>query len=222
MPDIALPIIAGFAVGCLHAFDADHIAAVSVFVSRNPKPKSAAMFGLHWAIGHTTTLFLFGMTAMTLKIVITPTMEAAAEIGVGMMLILLGTWGIHHLVRRERIHIHRHTHDGVEHIHFHSHADRPDHGHAHSMFLVGAAHGLAGTASVLVVIPIAVVSSVVTTSLYILVFGIGTMVAMSVFAYLLGNVMLVVKRKNTLLWLQGMAGAVSIIIGFLWIFQRVM
>jgi high-affinity nickel permease len=221
MNEIFLPTLAGLTLGSLHAFDADHVAAVSVFVSRHPQPKRAVMFGIWWALGHTATLFVLGLTSMSLKLVISPLIETVAEVGVGIMLIVLGGWGMHHLVRRERVHIHRHVHDGVEHIHFHSHVERSDHRHEHSMFLVGAAHGFAGTASVMVVIPIAIVSSALTASLYILLFGIGTMIAMATFAYLLGNIVLAVKRKNLFVWLQGIAGMVSILVGCVWILERV-
>ena len=221
MNDVLLPVVAGFALGSLHAFDADHVAAVSVFVSRNPQPRRAVMFGVRWALGHTATLFIFGLAAMSLKFVVTPFMETVAEVGVGFMLIALGAWGMHRLVHRERIHIHRHVHEGVEHVHLHSHTERADHQHEHSMFLVGAAHGLAGTASVLVVIPIAIISSALAASLYILLFGIGTMIAMASFAYLLGNIVMAVKRRNMLVWFQAVTSLTSIVVGSLWILERV-
>lgn len=220
MQELLLVIIAGLTLGSLHALDADHISAVSVFVSRNPQPRKAMMFGIRWAMGHTTTLFIFGLLSIGLKLVITPSVQAMAEIAVGLILIVLGGWAIRGVFRSERIHIHRHAHDGVEHMHFHSHAERYDHHHTHSMFLVGAMHGFAGTASVLVIIPIAFVSSLLTASLYILLFGIGTMVAMAFFSYILGNIIQAVKLKGAVLWIQGIAGAVSLCIGCVWILER--
>lgn len=154
MQDILLPMVAGLTLGSLHALDADHVAAVSVFVSRNPRPRQAMKFGVRWALGHTTTLLLFGLVVISLKLVVTPFMEMVAEVGIGFMLIAIGAWALNNLLRRQRMHIHRHMHDGVEHVHFHSHGERSDHLHEHSVFLIGAAHGLAGTASVLVVVPV--------------------------------------------------------------------
>ncbi len=220
MSDLILPILAGLALGSLHAFDADHITAVSVFVSRNPQPRRAMIFGLQWALGHTATLLLFGLTTMSMKFAISSLFQAVAEVGVGLMLIALGAWALRHLFKRRRIHIHKHVHDGVEHIHFHSHAERTDHHHAHSMFFVGAAHGLAGTAAVLVVIPIALLTSIVAVALYIVLFGIGTMIAMAAFAYALGHALLLIKLRNALLWVQGIAGSISILIGCWWILER--
>ncbi len=222
MEEFLLPMIAGLTLGSLHAFDADHVTAVSVFVSHNPQPRRAMMFGVRWALGHTATLFVFGLLAISLKLVVTPFMQMMAEIGVGLMLIVIGAWGINNLVRQQRIHTHRHIHDGVEHVHFHSHAERSDHHHEHSIFMIGAAHGFAGTAAVLVVIPITVVSSLVSASLYILLFGVGTMIAMATFASLLGSVACAVKRTNALLWIQGVAGAASIGVGCWWIVERVL
>lgn len=221
MQDILLPMVAGLTLGSLHALDADHVAAVSVFVSRNPRPRQAMMFGVRWALGHTTTLLLFGLVVISLKLVVTPFMEMVAEVGIGFMLIAIGTWGLNNLLRRQRMHIHRHMHDGVEHVHFHSHGERSDHLHEHSVFLIGAAHGLAGTASVLVVVPVAVVSSLFTVSLYIVLFGIGTIISMAMFAYLLGNAVVRMNQKNSILWIQGVAAATSIFVGCWWILKRV-
>lgn len=213
MSDLLFPILAGLTLGSLHAFDADHITAVSVFVSRNPQPRRAVMFGLQWALGHTATLLVFGLTVVSLNLVVSPVLQTLAEMGVGLILIGLGAWAIWHLSRSRKIHIHKHLHDGVEHIHFHSHAERADHHHAHSMFFVGAAHGLAGTAAVLVVIPIALLSSTFAVALYILLFGVGTMLAMAAFAYALGHALLLIKIKNALFWVQGIAGSMSVLLG---------
>jgi hypothetical protein len=222
MNEAMLAVLAGLTLGALHAFDTDHVVAVSVFVSRNPKPRRAALFGVRWALGHTIALLVFGLAVMTLKLVITPLMETVAEVGVGVMLVALGIWAMRYLVCRKRIHIHRHTHDGVEHMHFHSHEERTDHHHTHSMVLVGAAHGLAGTASVLVIIPMAIAGSVFAASLYILLFGIGTIIAMATCAYLLANVVVAVKRKNAIVWFQGITGVACLLVGCLWILGAVM
>ena len=85
------------------------------------------------------------------------------------------------------------------------------------MFMVGAAHGLAGTASVLVLIPLALGQSLLTAAVYLAIFGLGTTIAMGLFAYLLGSLSRLAHMKKALPVLQGIAGLASICIGLVWI-----
>lgn len=213
--DILLPVIAGFVLGCIHAFDADHIIAVTAFASKNPKPFKAARFGIVWGLGHTATLLVVGLISIAFKFVIPPTVESVAELLVGALLVAIGLWVLAGALRQKPAHIHKHTHDGVEHVHIHSHKHGLSHEHTHSMFLVGAAHGFAGTASVMILVPLAVSQSLVVSSLYLLLFGFGTTVAMGTFAFFLGSVSSKVGIRIPVL--QAIAGTVSVAIGFVWI-----
>lgn len=215
--EFMLALLSGFILGTLHAFDADHVAAVTAFSGKAPSARRAALYGVLWGLGHTATLFLFGVLAIAFRFVIPPMIETAAEALVGFMLVGIGVWVLRGVLKARRIHIHRHEHDGIEHVHFHSHQTAPDHRHGHSLFLVGAAHGLAGTASVLVLVPITLSQSIMTAGSYLLVFGIGTMAAMGVFAFLLGSVARLAAAGRLLPLIQGAAGTASIAVGLLWI-----
>jgi sulfite exporter TauE/SafE len=85
------------------------------------------------------------------------------------------------------------------------------------MFLVGATHGFAGTASVMIVIPIAISQSVLSSALYLLLFGIGTMGAMALFGYLVGSVASKAGGANHLNVMQSIAGGASVVVGMVWI-----
>lgn len=215
-------IASGFALGCIHAFDVDHLAAVTAFASKHPGVRKASMFGVVWGLGHTVTLLLFGTLSLALKLVIPPAVVTAAEFLVGGLLVVIGIWVLRDVLRRKKIHIHRHTHDGYEHVHFHSHEEIAGHRHKHSMFFVGAAHGFAGTAAVLVLVPIAVTQSLIFAVVYLLLFGVGTIVAMALIATLLGGVTHHAGSRQILPIMQGTAGAVSLVIGLVWIGQRLM
>jgi high-affinity nickel permease len=215
--ELALALLSGLILGTLHAFDPDHIAAVTAFASKHPEPRKAAVFGVAWGFGHSTTLILFGLAAVAFRFVIPPLIESVAEGIVGALLVGVGIWVLTGILKNKNVHIHKHTHDGAEHIHFHSHADMDHHRHRHSMFMVGAAHGLAGTASVLVLIPLALGQSLITAAFYLLLFGLGTTIAMGSFAFLLGSLTQFARMKKILPVLQGTAGLASIGIGILWI-----
>jgi len=215
--ELVLALFSGLLLGTLHAFDPDHIATVTAFSSKYPEPRKAAFFGIAWGFGHSTTLLLFGVTAVAFRFVIPPLVESVAEMVVGGLLVAIGIWVLADILRKKSVHIHKHTHDGVEHVHFHSHAAENHHRHRHSMFMVGAAHGLAGTASVLVLIPLALGQSLITAAVYLVLFGLGTVIAMGLFAYLLGSLSRLAHMKRVLPLLQSMAGLASICIGLIWI-----
>ena len=215
--ELLLAMVAGLTLGCIHAFDVDHVSAVTVFVSKNPHPRQAALLGIRWGLGHTTTVLILGLFSIALKFVIPPLVQSLAEILVGSLLLVIGIWALWDVVKRHHIHFHRHIHDGVEHVHFHSHEHRTDHYHKHSMVLIGATHGFAGTAALMVIIPLAVTNSLLTASVYLVVFGIGTIIAMGTLAYILGKIALSMKAKNVLLWVRAIAGVVSVFVGLLWI-----
>ncbi|MBE0557865.1 MAG: sulfite exporter TauE/SafE family protein, partial [Proteobacteria bacterium] len=216
-----LAVASGFTLGCLHAFDIDHIAAVTAFASKHPRAHRASLFGIYWGLGHTATLLVVGGLSVALKFVIPPALSIASEILVGILLIAIGLWVLLDFFRGRKIHVHKHTHDGVEHVHSHSHAHGEGHHHRHSMFFVGAAHGFAGTAAVMVLIPITITQSLSFALIYLVLFGLGTMTAMGLFAYLLGSVTQRAGSNKVIAVVQAVAGSVSLIIGVLWIGGRV-
>lgn len=220
--ELLLTMIAGLILGCIHAFDVDHVTAVTVFVSKNPDPRKAAFLGVRWGLGHTATTFVLGLLSMTLRFVIPPLLQSFAEVLVGILLIAIGVWVLRDVLRRRHVHLHKHTHDGVEHTHLHSHEHREDHYHTHSMFLIGAAHGFAGTASIMVIIPLAITSSLLSTLMFLVLFGIGTILAMGMLAYVMGTLAHSLSAKNILQRVQAVSGAVSICVGLAWIGHEIL
>src|SRR5207302_6520475 len=106
------------------------------------------------------------------------------EAAVGIMLVGLGANVLWRLWR-DRVHFHQHVHaDGTRHIHAHSHAheavphQRSAHAHEHgfrwSSLLVGLMHGVAGSTALLV-LAVSQIANPVYGLLYVLVFGVGSM-----------------------------------------------
>jgi ABC-type nickel/cobalt efflux system permease component RcnA len=217
-----LPILAGFTLGCIHAFDADHLVAVTSFASKSTSARGAAAFGFLWGLGHTATLVVLGLLSIAFRFIIPPIVESVAEILVGVLLIAIGAWVLREVFLRKRLHVHKHAHDGVEHLHLHSHEHEESHRHRHSMFLVGATHGFAGTASVMVIIPIALTQSLGVAALYLLLFGVGTIFAMSLFAYAVGRITRQLDSERTLPVFQTVSGVLSISVGLVWIGEKVL
>ena len=188
-------LILGFVVGMGHALETDHLAAVGTLASSGrATPKRLAFLGASWGMGHTTTLFIISVPVILFGMILTERFAAGMEFAVGIMLIGLGGHVIWKL-RRERIHFHLHDHgDGRRHFHAHSHAgarvphDRDPHDHDHAFsfspraYLIGLAHGAAGSAG-LVALTAAATQNILTAVIYILVFGLGSILGMAALTF---------------------------------------
>lgn len=177
-------------LGVLHSLEPDHVAAVSSFVVRRPNRRAALGYGLRWALGHGGVVLLAGSAILLLRLNVGEDAGAWLEKVVGVSLILLGGWV---LATARTLHAHEHVHeDGTAHAHLHAHpagVDEPhprahEHGHAATAF--GALHGLAGTAPVVALIPVTSVSSAGAGIAYLVAFGVGTAVAMGLYAMFAG------------------------------------
>jgi ABC-type nickel/cobalt efflux system permease component RcnA len=214
----------GFLLGMQHALEADHIAAVSSIAARRTGVREIVKHGLTWGLGHTITLFAFAGAAMLLGQAIPARVSEPAEFAVGVMLVGLGAHVLWRLWR-DRVHVHVHRHgDGVVHLHVHSHAGetRPhresDHAHRHGFrwrtLLVGLMHGVAGSAALLVLAATQAASPLFGL-LYLLLFGIGSMLGMGLLSAAIAVPLAASARWLT--WanraLQGAVGIVTIAIG---------
>lgn len=214
----------GFMLGMQHALEADHIAAVSSIAARRSHVSDIVKHGLTWGLGHTITLFLFAGVALVLGRSIPEHIERPLETAVGVMLVGLGAHVLWRLWR-DRIHFHQHRHDdGTRHIHVHSHAGeavshgKSPHEHGHGFrwrsLLVGLMHGMAGSAALLV-LAVSQATDPVQGLLYVLLFGIGSMIGMGILSTAIA--LPIAASAKFLTWanrgLQIAVGIVTIAIG---------
>ncbi len=213
----------GFLLGMQHALEADHIAAVSSIAARRSDMREIVKHGLTWGLGHTITLFVFAGAAMLLGQAIPERVSGPAEFAVGVMLVGLGAHVLWRLWR-DRVHAHVHRHGDMAHLHFHSHAGETrshgesDHAHSHGFrwrtLLVGLMHGAAGSAALLVLAATQIASPLYGL-LYLLLFGIGSMLGMGLLSAAIAVPLAATARWLT--WtnraLQGAVGIVTIAIG---------
>jgi ABC-type nickel/cobalt efflux system permease component RcnA len=221
----------GFLIGMRHALEADHIAAVASLATKTTSVKSAIKQGAVWGCGHTLTLFFFSSIIILSDSVMPDNLALGLELAVGIMLVFLGADVIRRLVR-DRIHFHTHRHDNNEtHFHAHRHIDQKQHTpathqHEHSTgfplraLYVGLMHGMAGSAA-LIILTLQSVDSVMTGMLYIVLFGIGSIIGMAA----LSVVIAVPLRQSArgLTWLhnglQAVIGTATIALGTVLIFD---
>lgn len=129
------------ALGFKHAYDADHLVAVSNFLIRSPNIRNTVAMSLNWALGHMLTA---GVITLLLYVAFSDAIVSSLsyfELGVGAMLIVLGVLGI--AWETGRFHVHFHRHGKISHAHPHVHAlGLRKHLHPH-LFTVGVVQGLA-------------------------------------------------------------------------------
>lgn len=215
MPDADLMglLALGLGLGLLHALDADHILAVSSLSVASNRARPAWQFCTRWALGHGAVLLGAGSLAFLVGRGLPPAWSDYAEGAVGLVLMLLGAWVLIEL-RRRRIHCHFHCHDGLPaHAHWHMHASeaahpRADHRHGHGATLLGALHGLAGSAPLLALVPLARHDTGWPAVLYLLVLSFGVLFGMLAFGGALGGALAWLERRG-LRWLQRLQAATA-------------
>jgi ABC-type nickel/cobalt efflux system permease component RcnA len=218
MTAIWLVLATALLMGALHAFDPDHLAAVTAFITRRPSRHAALGFALRWGLGHSATLIVVAMACALFRLAITADIEAAAEAAVGLTLIGVGLWVLAGLWRGS-LRLEPHAHEGHRHTHLH----RPGHGterHHHAVFWIGALHGLAGSAGLLVIVPIALMESPLGVLAYVITFSFGVTAAMMLYALAAGGLLGRIADGPSARWypwLAGTAGCFSLGLGVIWI-----
>jgi high-affinity nickel-transport protein len=153
LPDPLTAILLGALLGLRHATDADHVVAVTAIVARERSLARAAWIGALWGLGHTVTLLLVGGAIVTFRLVIPPRVGLGLELGVAVMLILLGFANLS------------------------GRSDEPSARTAARPLLVGLVHGLAGSAAVALLV-LATIRGTFEALAYLFVFGLGTVAGM--------------------------------------------
>ncbi|MFL6210720.1 MAG: hypothetical protein ACJ74W_17850 [Pyrinomonadaceae bacterium] len=220
----------GLVFGLKHATEVDHVVAVTTIVSEHRKLWRATLVGALWGAGHTASLVIVGAIVLVLRVAIPDRVTGWLEFGVALMIITLGALAFVRALRgRGAMHVHKHRHDGLAHahIHFHeadtAHESVPPAAHSHAVkrigfkpLLVGAMHGLAGSAALMILV-LAQIASPLVGILYLLVFGLGSIVGMLLMSGLVSLPFVLTARKLDRFHygLQTCAGVLSICFG-LW------
>ncbi|MBI4323332.1 MAG: hypothetical protein HY596_03550 [Candidatus Omnitrophica bacterium] len=217
----SLLLLTGLVLGMRHAFDRDHVAAVTHFISLEPDPMKSAWFGFRWALGHALTVLALGSLILLLHLKLDPAFERYAELAVGVTLIVLGVWRLALLVQ-ERRHVHRHAHQRQEHTHAHSHEIGRAHVHRFAPTLVGMVHGASGTAEVFVLLPITLISTTWLAYLYIGLFSLGCAATMGGYGYVVGRFYRRANQTGQRIYraLVVLTSTSGLILGLVWILKN--
>jgi ABC-type nickel/cobalt efflux system permease component RcnA len=180
----------GLLLGFRHAFEPDHLAAVSTLATRpGARLWSAARLGLVWGVGHTATVGVVVAVILVLGLELPARLWPAAELLVAGLLVLLGSLVIWRYARG-RWHIHAHEHGVQSHLHLHSHIHASSHAHTHAVDArrslgFGIAHGLAGSGAIAALL-VAAAPDTSSRLIYFATFGGGTVMGMLLVSLTLG------------------------------------
>lgn len=222
--------------------------AVTAFVSRRPALGIAARFGFWWGMGHSLAVLALGGLLLLSGLHWPETWNRGGEAAVGAMLVLIGVWSLR---ATRNLHLHPPAEHG-DHVHLHTHAVRrtrpvstgPDpssgvtqagdhdhpgphhhhHHHGRGISLVGMMHGLAGSSAVVALVPVTLVDRFTIGIGYLLAFGLGTTVAMTLFA-LVTAAAVRQAAGGSLRWgrrISTLVGFAGVAVGLWWIGRAVL
>jgi ABC-type nickel/cobalt efflux system permease component RcnA len=227
----------GFIFGLKHATEVDHVVAVSTIVSRHKNVFRSAFVGALWGAGHTLSLLAIAVIVLWFRVAIPERVSGWLEFGVALMIIGLGVSALWRALRNNsHVHVHQHSHGGVSHTHVHFHEQETKHAaassseqsiHSHRVsrvgwkpILVGMMHGLAGSGA-LTLLVLAEIKSAWVGLLYVLDFGLGSIVGMLLMSGLIGLPFALTSKKLTHAHqgLQTVAAILSICFGIWYAYQ---
>ena len=178
-----LPFILAALLGFRHAFETDHLVAVSNIVTKRNSVLLSMKDGIFWGLGHSSSILLIGFGILLLKWAVPGEYFRSLEGAVGAMIVVLGLFRLWQFVKQKPllVHTHEHTHDeqAQHHIHLHkTEVQNHSHLHLHKVsFGVGILHGLAGS-GVLIAVAIASVKTIGSSLFFLLIFSIGCIAGM--------------------------------------------
>ena len=230
---IHFPLLAGTLASMLHVISGpDHLAAVTPLVIESKK--KAWKIGLSWGLGHLIGMLLIGVLFLVFKEYIP--VDAISEYSeqlVAIVLIGVGIWAFYRIFNEKKSHKHPHVHSEEKpYIHIHNHEHSHGHQHTHqkeirqniiSSFGIGFLHGLAGVAHFLLLLPALSFKTNLEGIQYVTGFAIGTVVAMSAYALIVGKIATYSKQEHNTTFFKGIrfaGGLFAILIGIYWLLAR--
>ncbi len=230
-----IALFAGIAAAVLHVISGpDHLAAVTPIAVE--ARKKVWKIGFFWGTGHLVGMLIIGLLFIAAKDYLPiDSISAYSEQLVAIVLIGVGLWAFYSVLNKNKgVHTHPHIHDGKEpymHVHEHDHnVDGTNHAHRHTnvekqnqwaSFGIGVLHGLAGIAHFILLLPVLGFKKQTDSFEYILGFGFGTVVAMTVYTFVLGLISKHSKKKGGVSLFRVVrlaSGVFALVVGFYWLY----
>lgn len=216
----------------------DHLAAVTPLAIESRQ--KSWIIGFSWGIGHTLGALIIGVLFIFFKQYISiDLISSHSEQIVGIILIGIGFWAIWNVLRNASHDHHKHPHIHLDqspyvHSHLHSHSvhyhlkaeahlhkhEKPIRQNIFAAISVGILHGFAGVSHLIAILPTLAFTTTFQSGMYLGGFGAGTIIAMILYAAIMGYIAHRSQREKTgtlyrKIRLAG--GGLAIIVGMFWI-----
>jgi cytochrome c biogenesis DsbD-like protein len=183
-----LTLLTGAFAGLFHVLSGpDHLTAVAPLALEGRQ--RGWLTGWTWGIGHASGVVVVAVFAVLLRDALPPIdlLSSWSERLVGGALIGIGLWALR---RSANIRTSAHTHGPLSHRHLLVRTGpgwTRRLGHAHTSFYLGILHGIAGSSHFFGVLPALALPTRAAAIGYIIAFGVGTILAMTAFAAVVGS-----------------------------------
>ncbi len=204
-------LLAIFVAGLLHGIGPDHLAAITAFgVAVEHDFRRVAWFAVRFAGAHAVVIVIAGILGHFGRDLLSPRLQQMFDIGAGGLLVLVGIAALIGLLSGKiKVHQHLHTHHHHPHKHLHVHvlpeqANAWQHDHAHQgsehthggmAATLGVLFAIGGTRSLLMVVPIAIASTLPLTLLRVTVLVLGIIISMVAYAFITQHAFEALTRK---------------------------
>lgn len=216
---MSLPLVAGLIASVLHVLSGpDHLAAITP-LAIDTKDK-AWKIGLFWGIGHLFGMLFIGLLFYLFRNFIPhEAISTYSEKLVAVVLIGVGTWTLYRLLNRNRS-THSHAEAELDSI---LKSKKPLKTKEAYSLGIGVIHGLAGISHFLIFLPALGFKNNLESAQYILGFGLGTVLAMSLFSLLLGSTRNILGQKSfkAISRLKFVGGVFALAVGLYWFYLAI-
>jgi hypothetical protein len=207
----AIALLFGFLQGLRHAFEPDHVVALSTMLGDQRTARTRVGYAASWGLGHASMLLVVGAILMVLRAELPPRLDAVFELAVSVMLIALGARALAGAARVARTQREPGCH----------HHGAPHRWRSIGPLAMGMVHGLAGSGA-LTALVVARLPSPAEGVVFLVLFGAGATLGMSLLA---GAAGVALTRLVATRWgmpaLLGATGAASLGLGLAWIVPAV-
>ena len=216
---VLIGIALGLVAGIRHAFEPDHVAAVTSIAAGERKAARVVGFATSWGLGHAVMLVGVGGALFAFRRTMPAAVEDALELGVAAALVALGVRALL-IARRDAAvgPVQGHHHGEVT----HEHAGPAEHVHvakrtfARLPFLVGLVHGLSGSGA-LTALAVSKVMSVGEGLVFMTLYATGALLGMAALAGVAGiQLSRLARRPSVTRGIIAVSGLLSLSVGVAW------
>lgn len=211
-----LPFVIGFVASVIHVFTGpDHLAAIGP-IALNAKFRPW-LIGVFWGTGHVIGMSVIGVLFFFFRDILpVESISSHSEQLVGLMLIIIGLWAFFRIYRVS------HEKSGNN-----FNKDEPKNllkeNHHNTLLAalgIGVLHGLAGVSHFLGLLPTLAFATVWQSAFYLIGFAVGTLLAMTIFAFVMGLIGKKASGKLKMSIFNGInitAGTIAVAVGTFWL-----